>query len=243
MENSIKITLIIVGTVILLALIGVYSFFQLTPTQTISVNGEATIKAIPDLVTVYFNVETNSTTAQDAKDRNSEIVDNIINSLIKIGLNRDEIVTENFNVYPWIEWADGRQESKGYKAVHGLKVEISTDKTEKIGQIIDAGVDNGALISYINFELSQEKQNKYKAEALRKAAEDAKIKAESIALGLGRRVGRVYSISSSEFDYYPWGIYAMAEQFSVAEAKQATTDIQPGEKDISARLSVVYKLA
>ena len=110
--------------------------------------------------------------------------------------------------------------------------------------MIDAGVDAGASIGYINFELSQEKQNEYKAQALKQAAEDAKIKAESIAEGLGKSIGSIYSISSSDFDYYPWRIYeaTASSEAGVAEAKQAATDIQPGEKDITARVSVVFKL-
>ena len=244
MESSVKITLIIAGAVIALALIGIYSFFQLLPTQTVNANGIATIKAVPDLVSVYFNVETNATTAQEAKDENAEISDNIITALIKQGFERSDIVTENFNLYPEYNYEDGKQNLERYKVSHSLKVQFSTDKTEKIGSVIDAGVDAGASIGYINFELSQEKQNEYKAQALKQAAEDAKIKAESIAEGLGKSIGSIYSISSSDFDYYPWRIYeaTASSEAGVAEAKQAATDIQPGEKDITARVSVVFKL-
>ena len=243
MESSVKITLIIVSAVIALALIGIYSFFQLLPTQTVNANGIATIKAVPDLVSAYFNVETNATTAQEAKDKNAEIADNIVTALIKEGFERKDIVTENFNLYPQYSYDKGKQNLEGYRVSHRLKVQLSTDKTEKIGNVIDIGVDAGALISYINFELSQEKQNEYKAQALKQAAEDAKIKAESIAEGLGKGIGSIYSISSSEFDYYPWRIYETTSQIATAEeAKKATTDIQPGEKDIRASVSVVFKL-
>ncbi len=244
MESSVKITLIIAGAVIALALIGIYSFFQLLPTQTVNANGIATIKAVPDLVSVYFNVETNATTAQEAKDKNAEITDNIITALIKQGFERSDIVTENFNLYPEYNYEDGKQNLEGYKVIHSLKVQFSTDKTEKIGSVIDAGVDAGASIGYINFELSAEKQNEYKAQALKLAAEDARIKAESIAEGLGKSIGSIYSISSSDFDYYPWRIYeaTASSEAGVAEAKQAATDIQPGEKEITARVSVVFKL-
>ena len=39
------------------------------------------------------------------------------------------------------------------------------------------------------------------AEALQKAAEDAKEKAEAIALGLDRKLGGIVSTSSSDFNY------------------------------------------
>jgi uncharacterized protein len=247
MKNSVQITLIISTAIIILALIGIYFMNQQLPSsKTISVTGESTQKVMPDLVGVYFTVETSAKTSQEAKDKNSEIVDKVIADLIKQGIAKENIATENFNIYPDYSWANNKQTLLGYKATHSMKVELSSNQSEKIGNIIDAGVNAGALISYINFELSTEKQNQYKAEALKAAAQDAKIKAESVASGLGKKLGDIVSTSDSSFDYYPWRLYDnMATSSSgggVAEAKLAATSIQPGNQDISARISVTYKI-
>lgn len=243
MDNSIKITLIIVGAVLVLALIGVFVFFRVLPTDTISASGQAQIKAVPDLVSIYFNVETNGSNAKEAKDKNSEISDEIISALIKLGFEREKITTENFYIYENYDWSSGTQKFLGYKATHNIKIEFSANETDKIGEVIDAGVDAGALISYINFELSLEEQNKYKAEALKLATEDARVKAESIATGLGKNLGRIYSVSNSDFSYYPWTIYQNdARVAGGEEAKSVTTSIQPGEQEINAYVSVVYKI-
>lgn len=241
MDNSVKVTLIIVSAVILLVLIGVAIYFQIKPSQTVNVDGLAEIKAVPDKVTVYFNVMTEGKDAKEAKDKNAEIVDNAIVNLIREGFERKEITTQDFNIWPEYDWRNEKQEIKGYRASHTLKIEMSTDKADKIGDAIDAGVNAGAGISYINFELSLDKQNEYKALALEQATEDAKIKAESIAKGLGKSVGRLVSISSSDFGYYPWRLYEESGG-GVAMAKEATTNIQPGEQTISGRVSVVYAL-
>ena len=87
-----------------------------------------------------------------------------------------------------------------------------------------------------------ENQNKYKAEALKKAAEDAKIKAESIALGLDKKLGRLVSTSNSQFGYNPWNIYSKVESAGVIDAKTIASNIQPSEQKISASVSVTYKL-
>ncbi len=112
------------------------------------------------------------------------------------------------------------------------------------GEVIDAGVDKGAKVSYINFELSIAEQNKYKAQALELATQDAKTKAEAIASGLGKKLGKVVSVSSSDWGYSPWSLYradVMTE--SAEEAKSAVTDIQPGEQSVTASVSVVYKIS
>lgn len=245
MEKSVKVALIIVAAVILVALIGAYTILQVSPvsSNTVHVTGMAQVKALPNLVSVYFNVETNGTTSKEANDKNSEIVNAVTANLIKEGFAQKDITTQNFNIYPDNEWTPNGTVNKGYKAVHSLKVQISTDNVEKIGSAIDAGVNGGASVSYINFELSQDKQNEYKSQALRQATEDARIKADSIASGLGKKLGAIVSVSDSSFDYNPWPLYnAMDSRASGAEAKAAVTSIQPGEQTINAQISVTYKI-
>ncbi|MEM4152751.1 MAG: SIMPL domain-containing protein [Candidatus Pacearchaeota archaeon] len=243
MEKSVQITLIIVVAVLILAALITFLILRKeAPSNTISVQGQSTIKANPDLVIVYFRAETNGSTAQEAKDKNAEIVNKATSALTKIGIPEEKIQTENFNIYPEYDWIDGQQKFKGYKAVHSFKVILETAQIEKTGAVIDAGVDAGALISYINFELSTEKQNEYKAEALKLASQDAKTKAEAIATGLNKKLGKLVSVSDMSFDYYPWPIYRAADVGNVAEAKEAVTNIKPSEQEISARVSVVYQI-
>ena len=246
METAVKITLIVVIALLIAGAGGGYLFWSIThPIQqnTITVEGTSTVKAVPDVVSVYFSVETNGSTAQEAKDRNAEIVNKVIDNCVNTGLNKEDITTENFNVYPDYVWENNRQKLKGYKATHNIKVTLDSAQTDKVGAVIDAGVNAGALINYINFELSSATENSYKAEALKKASEDAKIKAESIASGLGKKVGDIQSIQQSNFNYYPWRLYDSGGMMVEASAaKAATTNIQPGEQDVTAQISVVFKI-
>ncbi len=250
MENSIKITAMILGTVIVLSLLGVYLYSQMSPsmTNTVNANGQATVKVTPDVATVYFNVEAKAPTATEAKDKNAEIVDQVITALVKKGFERKQIETQNFNVYKDTQWINGQSVDKGYIATHSIRVELPTSDSDKIGSVIDAGVDAGAQISYINFELSQALQNQYKAQALNLATQDARVKAEAIASGLGKKLGRVVSTSTSDFNYQPWRLYdsagASANGMETASmAKEAATNIQPGQQEVFGSVSVVYKLA
>jgi len=240
MDNSIKITLIVVTTVIALALIATLVYFRANPSSTITVQGQATIDVQPDLVVTYFNVMTESSTAEAAKNENAEIVDKAINALIDKGFAKEEIQTMNFNVQPKYSWSAGQRNLVGYTATHTLRLEISTENIDKIGDAIDAGVEAGATINYINFELTEENQNKYKAEAMQKATEDARNKAEAMAQGLGKNLGRLISVSSSDFGYYPMLAYA---EKAVASGDEVETYIQPSDQEISARVSVIYSIS
>ena len=155
METSIKITLIVVAAVLVLAVFVGYGVMQITGAkETVTGNGQAAIKAMPDLVTVYFSVQTNGSTTTEASDKNSEIVDDLTTELIKLGFEKKDIVTESISVQPDYSWEDGTNKLIGYRAYHSIKVEMPSSDTRKIGDTVEAGTSVGALIDYINFELS-----------------------------------------------------------------------------------------
>ena len=243
MESSVKITLIIVSGIIILGLLGFYLISMALPaTNTITSTGEARVKSMPDLVGVYFNVENTADTAQEARDKNAVIVNNLIESLTIKGFEKNQIQTMNFNVYPEYNWENTDREITGYRAIHYLRIEMGVEENSLIGVVVDVGIDAGALVSYINFELSQKLQNKYKAESLELATKDAKIKAESIASGLGKSLGSIKSVSSSDFGYYPWRVLE-AGSLSAEQVKSQATSIQPSEQEIYSSVTVVYKIA
>ena len=82
LDKSVQITLIIVGTIILLAVAGIIFFKSNSTDNTIKVDGQATAKIAPDLITVYFDVETTGQTSQAASDANSLITDNLTNNIV-----------------------------------------------------------------------------------------------------------------------------------------------------------------
>lgn len=247
-SDAVKVTWIIVAAVVVLAVAGLVAYMSVKgPTgPTIASSGIAQVHAVPDLVSVHISIETNGSTTKIANDANAEISDKVITGLIKLGFERKDIATESFNIYPDYDWTNEGQVLKGYKATNSIVVKISADSISKIGSVVDVAADSGAYISYIDFELSQAKQNEYKALALKQATEDARIKAESIAIGLNKKLGAVVSVTDSSFDYYPWAVYSKGEMMTASDAnagaRSAATNIVPGEQDISGRVSVVYKL-
>ena len=159
-----------------------------------------------------------------------------------LGFSEDEILTESFSVYPDYDWQSGTQRIKGYIATHSVKIEILFDNKDKIGETIDAGINAGAGISYINYELTEENQNKYKVEALAKATEDARTKAEAIAWGAGQSIARKpVSISTSDFSYVPWMAFAQSD-VAKATGNEIETKITPSEQEISASVTAVFRM-
>lgn len=247
-DKSTQNTLIIVGGIIVLALIGLAVFSNFSSANTVTGNGQATLKVTPDRVNVYFDINTQGANSSEATSKNTAIVTTLTNALKNLGFSDSQIQTGSINVYPNYDYSSGKQTQNGFTADHTIIVEMPTSDSSKIGSVIDAGVNAGAGISYINFELSQSKQNEYKSQTLTSATQDAKAKASAIASGLGKSLGRLVSVTDNSFDYHPWPIYAssgtgISPATAGAEAKSATQSITPSSQDVTASVTAVYKLA
>jgi uncharacterized protein YggE len=247
-ENSaIVIASIIAGVVLLIAIL---ALFVLNPgistKNSVTVDGIANVKALPDVVSIYFTIETKEATSAEANNANTIIYNKLVSAIVSEGFDESDIKTESYSTYENTYWDGTKQKTDGYKAVRSLKLELSSDQSDKLSSVIDAGINAGAGISYINFELSQEAQNTYKAEALKLASEDATIKANAIASGFGKEAGKLISVQVSNFGYYPWNMYSAMDSSGrassdIALAKEAA-NMNPSEQDITATISATFRL-
>jgi uncharacterized protein len=248
-NNPIVITSIIAGVILLIAILVLSTFSSILPASknVITVQGTSSIKVTPNLITVYYNIETNGSTSAIAKDANEVIFNRLQNSIVAAGFDKEDLKTQSYNIYPDTYWDpnNGRQKQEGYKATHSLKLEFSTDELDKLALVIDAGANAGAGVSSINFELTQEAQNTYKAQALKLASEDAQTKADAVAAGFNKKAGKLISVQISEFGYYPWNVYTASSarmEDSVAGAKVASMNIAPSSQDITGSVSATFSI-
>jgi hypothetical protein len=211
--------------------------------NTISVNGNAQFKVAPDEATVFLRVETNGTTAKEAQDKNSVAMAAIQAALKRAGVEKADMETTGYNLYPITYWdyKQERQVDSGFKVSHSLKVK--TTELERVGEFIQLGVDAGATnVDSISFELSDAQTKDAKNEALRQAVSDAKSKAEALALGIDKNLGKVVSVSINEYNVYPMyrgGMEAMAVKADMGAPAPA---ILPGDVDVSANVQVVFAI-
>lgn len=245
-SSAVKITGVIVFGILVLTLFVILAMKSFVPYagETVDVQGVSEVTTTPDIIGVYYSVETVADSQAEATEINAEAVQSLRAYLEEADFDLDDLTTENFNVRENYNWENGRNSQEDYIAVHGLKLEIQKKDKNKIGEVIDIGVSVGASVNYISYELSQRLENQLKAEAIEIAAEDARIKAEAVAKGFGKRVGKLVSVDVLDWGYYPWRTYdsaASGGEFIVEEAKQAT-EISPGMKKVSATVRAQFEL-
>ncbi len=236
MDNKILAGALIIGIVLIAGYLAVNS-----SGAVVSARGEGVLEATPDEVSVGLNVMTKNLTAQDAKDAHDKIVDDLMIGLLRAGLEKKDIKVVSYNIYPEYDYTDGRPKQIGFLVQQDFVVE--TEDFELVPEIVDAGIEAGALISYINFELSEDKQKEFKASALEEASADAKSKAEATANGLGKKLGSLVSVKNEDFYYGPYPYFAAAEGAKdSASAREAALNLSPRDIEVRASIVVEYKL-
>ena len=161
----------------------IYFVYSSRPGPEITAQGQASLKAKPDLVSVYVLVETRNSTAELAQADNSKLTEILLNRLQAAGFDKDSVQLSYYNTYPDYDWSNNKQTLKGY--VVSQQLILYAPEFSKVPGVVNEIVSAGALVSSINFELSSKKQNEYKTTLLADASLDARNKAVAIASGLG----------------------------------------------------------
>jgi len=207
--------------------------------NTINVQGNAELTFDPDEAEVWVGVSFIKDTAEEAQSEVNKVMNAVIDGLRYKGITEKDMETTQLSLYEDYSWEDGTRASIGWRASQTLKVK--TTDMSKVGVIVDVAVENGAnQINNINFGLSEAKDQEYKKEALTQAAKNAKDKAETIAESLGVKLGKIKTVSESNYNYRPY-TYAMAETDGAKAVDEAAT-ILPSDVTVTANIAIVYNV-
>lgn len=210
----------------------------------ITVSGNAELDTAPNKAEMYVAVVSEAMVAKEAKDKNSETSNNVIDALVKQGLKKEEVETSSFTITPKYEWEDddkgiGKQVFKGYEVRHVLK--ITTQTIDKVGEFLDAVVDAGANnVEQIRFGLTKEKEAEVKTDALYEAAKNAQEKAIILATSLGVNVKKVVSIQETSFSYVPYYYDTRSFETATLGMEKSTLVIAPKNVEVRANVNVAF---
>ena len=181
------------------------AFAQIATNRTISVDGDAVVRVVPDRVQVALTAEDRAD-LMTAKRRNDQAVSGLITYATKtLGVNSRDIQTDFVRVEPIYRACNYQDELAGkcspldivyYSVRKGIQIQLrDTSKYEDlITQALQLGVNN---IDNIEFHTSELRKHRDKARQMAAAA--ALDKANAIAASLGAKVGKPLSISTRSY--------------------------------------------
>ena len=162
----------------------------------IRVHGEATVSAQPDRMQMDVGVISQGATSQAAADANAKQSSAVVEQLRKM-VPAGSIKTVNFSVNPNYQYPkDGSPPSiSGYTANNTVRLEL--DDLKALRQVIDAATRSGANnVNRVSFGLRDERLAR--AEALGKAADQARAGAEALAQQMKVKLGRLLSLEEEQ---------------------------------------------
>lgn len=210
--------------------------------STFDVQGESKITTIPDKAMINMGITVNESTVKSAQDKANGIINDVTTELGKLGVEKADIKTENYTLYPQYDYNSGSgQRIVGYNV--NAMLSVSMKDFAKLNQAVDAATRVGAnQISGISFTLSDEKRKEVENEARQQAIDDAKEKANKLAGLAGMRLGRIVNVSESPA--MNKGLYPMAEMAVARDAGgggAAPTNVEPGSTTYSYTVTLSYE--
>lgn len=231
---------LLVGTIFALVLPALAAAQDAEERHTITVTASGTVTREPDRATILLAVESFAATAREAADSNATRMQSVLAALRRLRLTEDQVRTLSYELIPEYDYerprTTGEDRLRGYRARNMVRVTL--DDVTRVGQVIDAAIAAGAnRVAGLNFELRDPAAAR--ADALRAAVESARIEAEAIAGAIGRPLGPVISVNTGG----PIPIPApMASRMVMDAATAAPTPVEPGSLQLSATVTVVYRL-
>lgn len=146
--------------------------------RVMTVTGNGQVKATPTSAQLQIEVQTQGNNVQVPQQENTIIMNQVIQSLVTLGIPREQIQTTSYTITPLYQFEDGKQIFKGYEVINAVTVNVTN--IDDLGLIIDTAIENGAnRIANIQFNIDH--TDAYYQQALRVALQNAQLKAKTIA--------------------------------------------------------------
>jgi uncharacterized protein YggE len=203
-------------------------------------SGTAELETIPDEASVSLGINVKQSSVAQAQDEANRVINSISDRLKSMGIDKEDIKTQNYSINPDYDYNNGDRKITGYRVTANLRVKL-TD-FNKLNTVIDMATSEGAnQVGGVNFSVSTEKQKELKKEARKEAIDDAKESAEELARLSGVRLGKVVDVNESRGGS-PRPYYGGAEMMMMdSVAKAAPTSIEPGSATYSYSVTLSYE--
>lgn len=204
--------------------------------QVISVASREQVMVAPDVAEVVYSVYSQASDAQICQTQNNTDLEHVLTLLKDQGIEEKYIQTSNYGLSPMYDWNAGKTIT-GYEM--NTDVTVSNIPIDNVGALladsVDAGINSISSVTYKSSKYDESYQ-----QALAKAIEAAKVKAQTMADAGGCKLGRIVNIEEHGGNQAVRSNYAAG----AAESKQAVADmaVMPGEIEIEASINVKFSI-
>jgi uncharacterized protein YggE len=201
---------------------------------TVSVRGTGTATAQPDDVTVGLSVEALRPSASEAFAEATRLAAEVVSLCDELGVAAGSRTTSQVSLAEHGEHTDAGWQHRGYRAA--TRVAARVKDVEVASRVVsEAAARLGVRIDGPTWRVAHD--NPAHADARRRAAEDARVRAEEYAAALGGRVGAVVSIAEPG----PGPPGPQPRMYSVRQ-EISPMPLETGDHEVIAEVDVTFQL-
>lgn len=203
--------------------------------RTITVVGEGSASAKPDIARTTIGVQVTAPALADAVKQNNDKMNTIVAKIKSLGVADKDIQTSSYNVNPVRNTGKSSpNDIVGYQVSNNVSVTIRD--LDKAGTVLDQATQAGANNIYgISFAIDD--LSKLQADARAKAMADAQKRADDLARLAGATRGDVLLVSEI-IQSNPVPLLSAAP--AALRAADSEPSIEAGELSVRMRIQVVY---
>ena len=209
--------------------------------STFDVEGVGEAVAIPDEATLSFGVEETASKVEVATSKVNETMNSFQEKLNDLGVDKKDIQTSSYSVFPDYDYLQGRSTVNGYRV--SSRVEVAFKDFEMINQAIGEASNLGLnQVGQLSFGLSDEAEEEVLSEAREKAVESAKSKAKELAKLAGINLGNVINVTEQrQGNFEPRPMYEVMDKAVGGEDEEMSQpQVQPGSEKARVTVTLSY---
>jgi uncharacterized protein YggE len=215
--------------------------------RTITVKGIGKVSAKPDYIVLSMSLKAKDMDYEKMMSLAAEQLERLREAIIKVGFQRDDLKTSNFDVQP--EFQSERDNNGNYKrwfdgyvCNHALKLEFDFDM-ERLARTFSALAKCLAEPEF-SVQFTVKDKDAVSVELLKNASENAKAKAEVLASATGVVLGQLITIDYNwgELHLYSPTQYEMSDRCLAEAPCGSSIDIEPDDIDVSDTVTFVWEI-
>lgn len=208
--------------------------------RTIAVTGKGYYEVKPDVIQIGFDViNTEARSLEEAKLTVDEATKKVIAALIKMGIEKDSITTNGFQLEQEPDYEEDCKIS--YIPAIGRSFEFKLKNIEKYNDVITALVNYGATnIDRPMGELLD--YEKHERQALKLAIDNAKQEAKYLVENLGGKIGKVHSIGQKKVHNKYYFEEVVVTGIRASAGKYEHLHFNPRPVEVNAEIYVEFEI-
>ncbi|PIZ95897.1 MAG: hypothetical protein COX81_00165 [Candidatus Magasanikbacteria bacterium CG_4_10_14_0_2_um_filter_37_12] len=206
--------------------------------RTITLDAQAKVTANPDIAITNIGMLADGATVVEAQEKNTTVMNKLITKLGEMGINKEDIQTNNYDIYPQYNYTevDGRV-LEGYEVSQSVEIKIrDLDKANDILALAgEIGVNS---VSGLQFTIDD--REVYRTEARNQALQKVYQKARELSHSLGVELVSVVSYNEYEVGGDLGNQPIMDRTYSVGGG--TPPEIEAGSMDILMNVGVTFEI-